>query len=716
VIYAVSNNKDDSGHVVSHSTRLDKWHITILIAVTLLPLTTNWPTDLQQSQPHLAALVPDPAQASRRKLNETAELIIRGKINKIESSLANGTVQSRAEVIVHAVEKGPHVSKIIVEYEGGEVGDIGVTLSNQPRFKVEEHVRLYLVRGRGDTYTVVDGPAGKVELDPESQAEKQAGSGYSYSGLHWPSNKIPVSYYVNTAGGPTSPLAAVQAGFQAWNDAGAAFSFAYLGTTTRQSADNVDGYTVVCWQYVDGPGRTLAVAWIWYYPSTNEIVECDIRYDSADAWATDGSSDKFDVQGIAAHESGHWLCLDDLYDTQYSEMTMYGYASPGETKKRTLEWGDIAGIRYIYGTGVQITVTSSPLGSGFITVDGSAITTPRIFAWTIGSTHTLAANSPVSGGTGIQYVWLSWSDEGAQSHTITVPSSPNTYTANFKKQYMLTVNPVSPTGAGTLSVSSGWRDEGTTVSITATVNTGYSFYYWSLDEVNVGSSFSYSVVMNSPHSLTAYFRSTSSLSVGLSAGSIALGASVTLSGTITPTQPSPGIPTGTTVTLSYSLDGATWNTFITTKTSSGGAYSIVWYPPYPNAYQIKASWSGDSSYEGSTSSVASLTVTGTFPPRITLLVSGPSSSVIGSSVTFDVMVNNPGSLLSTTLYVEVTGPGGYWYFDTQQITVAASGRGIFQFIWQVPSTASTGQYQIFVGLIPPKPTAIAQTQIIVLQS
>jgi hypothetical protein len=221
--------------------------------------------------------------------------------------------------------------------------------------------------------------------------------------------------------------------------------------------------------------------------------------------------------------------------------------------------------------------------------------------------------------------------------------------------------------------------------------------------------------MNSAHGLTAFFRGTSSVSLGLSAGSIALGASVTLSGTVTPTQPSPGIPTGTTVTLSYSLDGATWNTFITTKTGGGGAYSVAWYPPYPSAYQIKASWSGDSNYEGSTSSTVSLTVTGTFK-RVTLLVSGPDSTTRGSSATFDVLLNNTDSPLTTTLYFEVTGPGGYWYFDAQNITVTASGRGRFQFTWQVPSTASTGQYQVFVGLIPPKPTAIAQTQIIVLQS
>jgi C1A family cysteine protease len=362
----------------------------------------------------------------------------------------------------------------------------------------------------------------------------------------------------------------------------------------------------------------------------------------------------------------------------------------------------------------QITITSEPTGSGYVTVDGNAITTPQTFIWIQGSTHTLVANSPVSGGTGIQYVWLSWSDSGSQSHTITVPSSPATYTATFKKQYMLTLS-VNPSSGGVLSVGSGWRDDAAVVPVTATANSGYSFYYWSLDGVNVGINPSYSVLMSSAHSLTAFFRSTSSVSLGLSAGSIALGASVTISGAITPTQPSPGIPMGTTVTLTYSLDGVTWNTFITTKTNSGGAYSIAWYPPYPSAYQIKTSWTGDSNYEGSTSSTVSLTVTGTFK-RVTLLVSGPDSTTRGSSATFDVLLNNTDSPLTTTLYFEVTGPGGYWYFDAKNITVTTSGRGRFQFTWQVPSTASTGQYEVFVGLIPPKPTAIAQTQITVQQS
>jgi len=275
---------------------------------------------------------------------------------------------------------------------------------------------------------------------------------------------------------------------------------------------------------------------------------------------------------------------------------------------------------------------------------------------------------------------------------------------------MLTVL-VIPAGSGTLSVSSGWQDSGTTVLVTATANSGYSFYYWSLDGVNVESSPSYSVLMNSPHSLTAFFRGTSTMSLGLSAESIALGASVTLSGTITPAQPSPGIPVGTTVVLSYSLDGSTWNVFITTQTGSGGAYSVVWYPPYLGTYQIKAAWSGDPNYEGAASSVASLTATGTPPARITLILSGPTSATRGGSATFDILLNNPGSALSTTLYFEVAGPGGYRYFDSQQVSVGAGKTGRFQFTWQIPSAIGVGQYQVLVSLIPPMPTAIAQTYI-----
>lgn len=35
---------------------------------------------------------------------------------------------------------------------------------------------------------------------------------------------------------------------------------------------------------------------------------------------------------------------------RYSELTMYGYSSKGETEKRSLEDGDVAGAQFLYGT------------------------------------------------------------------------------------------------------------------------------------------------------------------------------------------------------------------------------------------------------------------------------------------------------------------------------------------------------------------------------
>jgi len=55
-----------------------------------------------------------------------------------------------------------------------------------------------------------------------------------------------------------------------------------------------------------------------------------------------------DVQNIGTHEVGHNVGLADLDDSGDSEMTMYGYASLGETRKRTLHSGDIEGVRFLY--------------------------------------------------------------------------------------------------------------------------------------------------------------------------------------------------------------------------------------------------------------------------------------------------------------------------------------------------------------------------------
>ncbi len=77
--------------------------------------------------------------------------------------------------------------------------------------------------------------------------------------------------------------------------------------------------------------------------------DVDIVFNGDDfSWSTSGESGKMDVQNIATHEIGHFLGLDDLYSSSDSEATMYGYAAPGETKKRTLTEDDKNGIRFLY--------------------------------------------------------------------------------------------------------------------------------------------------------------------------------------------------------------------------------------------------------------------------------------------------------------------------------------------------------------------------------
>jgi hypothetical protein len=115
---------------------------------------------------------------------------------------------------------------------------------------------------------------------------------------------------------------------------------------------------------------------------------------------------------------------------------------------------------------VNITITSNPTGSGYATVDSNIVVTPASFNWSLGSSHTLQANSPVSGGTGIQYAYATWNDSGSQTHTYVVPSSPTTVTANYQTQYQLTL----ATNFGTTTPSAGniWYNAGTILTITAT--------------------------------------------------------------------------------------------------------------------------------------------------------------------------------------------------------------------------------------------------------
>lgn len=128
------------------------------------------------------------------------------------------------------------------------------------------------------------------------------------------------------------------------------------GSTTSDTlvadTSNPDGLNEVYFGDVDQPGA-IAITIVWGIfigpPSQRELVEWDQVYDQVDYnWSSSGEAGKMDFENIATHELGHSVGLDDLYEDKCSEQTMYGYADYGETKKRTLEVGDINGVYQLY--------------------------------------------------------------------------------------------------------------------------------------------------------------------------------------------------------------------------------------------------------------------------------------------------------------------------------------------------------------------------------
>jgi len=101
----------------------------------------------------------------------------------------------------------------------------------------------------------------------------------------------------------------------------------------------------------DSGAIAVTIAWGYFSGPTfaRELIEWDQVYDDADFdWSSSGEAGKMDFENIATHELGHSFGLGDLYSLGCSSQTMYGYASEGETSKRTLESGDITGIKKLY--------------------------------------------------------------------------------------------------------------------------------------------------------------------------------------------------------------------------------------------------------------------------------------------------------------------------------------------------------------------------------
>ena len=135
-----------------------------------------------------------------------------------------------------------------------------------------------------------------------------------------------------------------------WESAAGADIFGSGSTDASYDANtsNVDGRNGAEFGPIADAG-VIAVTYTWGIfggpPKSRQLVEWDMIFDSDSfSWSTSGAANAMDFQNIDTHELGHAMGLGHPSGS-CTEETMYAFASNGETKKRDLNAGDIAGIR-----------------------------------------------------------------------------------------------------------------------------------------------------------------------------------------------------------------------------------------------------------------------------------------------------------------------------------------------------------------------------------
>ena len=334
------------------------------------------------------------------------------------------------------------------------------------------------------------------------------------------------------------------------------------------------------------------------------IASYDLGANPAGYYPFDGSMDELRVSKIA--RSGAWIATG--YNNQNSPSSFF---SEGSQQTNS-------------GSTVTITVTSAPSGLS-LSVNGTACTAPCSFQWTPGSNQTIAVStSPQGGGTGTQYAYANWSDSGAQSHSITVPSSAATYTANFTTQYYLTTS-VNPSGEGTISPASEWVNSGTNVSVSGTANSGYQFTGFS--GALSGATTPQNLTMTGPASVAANFSvvsaATSTTAANASATFSSSTQNVTLSATVTSGV---GTVNSGTVTFTVLSGGTAVGSAVTSGTVATGSASATYMLPggtTAGSYTIQAVYNPGAGFLTSSDSTHTLTVS-----AASLYISDSGNSVI----------------------------------------------------------------------------------------
>jgi hypothetical protein len=231
--------------------------------------------------------------------------------------------------------------------------DLGIGMHNG------EQVRGYAFIYRQDHSAKPDGAgsAGK-----KGGSDKGGSTCYAYigSGVRWKTTEDYVVDSTNLSAMPQNDvLSNMSEATGLWNYQveGSIFGSQQSGSVNgADTSTPLDDTNEVYFADINDPAidsnNVIAVTVVWAVyggpPSNRRIVEWDQVYNEdftfGDARSNTGI---MDFLSIAAHEVGHAAGMDHP-ENSCTEETMYAYAAYGETKKRDLNDGDVAGIRNLY--------------------------------------------------------------------------------------------------------------------------------------------------------------------------------------------------------------------------------------------------------------------------------------------------------------------------------------------------------------------------------
>ena len=228
------------------------------------------------------------------------------------------------------------------------VFSLGETIDKKSGKKVSGFAIIHKKENKGKP-AGVGGGKGK---DKNSEASCY---GFLAKGAKWKSVEPWVVNATNPYGITSESIYSIlENGVAKWEDASDGKNILGNGYVTIDElvadTSSLDGLNEVYFGQLDE--GTIGVTIIWGVfggaPKNRELVEWDQVYNILYEWSDNGEVGKMDFDNIATHELGHSVGMGDLYESTCADMTMYGYGTEGETKKRNLEAGDITGIQELY--------------------------------------------------------------------------------------------------------------------------------------------------------------------------------------------------------------------------------------------------------------------------------------------------------------------------------------------------------------------------------